>query len=46
MKHPTPKRSSVKTPRGRRGAKPGTQTANKATTVEFEREDMGIASKE
>ncbi len=47
MKKPaTTKRSSAKTPRGRRGAPPTTETKNKATTAEFDREDMGIAPKE
>ena len=46
MKQPTPKRPSAKIPRGRRTAKPVIATANKPTTAEFEREDMGIAPKE
>ena len=45
MKQSPPKRSNAKTPR-RRVGKPDTDTANKATTAEFEREDMGIAPKE
>ena len=44
-KAPAPKRSKPKTPRGREGVKPGA-TGTKATTDEFEREDMGIAPKE
>jgi hypothetical protein len=36
-----------RTPRGRRRApKADSDTANKATTDEFQREDMGIAPKE
>lgn len=40
-----PKATEPKAPRGKRGAKPAAHT-NKATTEEFEREDMGIAAKE
>jgi len=46
MKKPPTQRSSSKTPRGRRGAKPDGNEMNQATTDEFEREDMGIAPKE
>jgi hypothetical protein len=46
MKQSPSKRPSAKTPRDRRAGKPTTETANKATIAEFEREDMGIAPKE
>jgi hypothetical protein len=46
MKRSATKRPGSKTSRGRRAGKPDTDTANKATTAEFEREDMGIAPKE
>lgn len=45
MKKAAPKRSKAKTPRGRRGAKVD-DSINKATTDDFEREEMGIAPKE
>jgi hypothetical protein len=45
MKQSPQSRSSSKAKRGR-GGKPDTDTSNKATTREFEREDMGIAPKE
>ena len=44
MKSATTKPSSAKTKR--HSSKPASDTANKATTDEFEREDMGIAPKE
>jgi hypothetical protein len=46
MKQSSSKRPSAKAPRGRPAGKPDTDTVNKATTAEFEREDMGIAPKE
>jgi hypothetical protein len=46
MKQSPSKRSNAKTPRGRRGGKAGADELNQATTVDFEREDMGIAPKE
>lgn len=39
-------RPKAKTPRGRRGVKTDGGGGNKATTSDFEREDMGIAAKE
>lgn len=46
MTKPATKRPKPKTPRGRKGAKPGQSNINQATTEEFEREDMGVAAKE
>lgn len=42
----TPKPSSSKAPRRRRGGKVDAGGMNQATTEEFDREDMGIAPKE
>jgi len=46
MTKPATKGPKPKTPRGRRGAKPGASDMNQATTEEFQREDMGVAPKE
>ena len=45
-KRSPPKRSKAKTPHGRPGAKADQDDMNQATTTDFEREDMGVASKE
>jgi hypothetical protein len=46
MKQARSKAPRSKAADARRSNKPETDTANKATTEEFEREDMGIAPKE
>ena len=46
MKQTTPKKTKPKTPRARRGGKAGGHDRSRATTDDFEREDMGIAPKE
>jgi hypothetical protein len=46
MKQTAPKHSKAKLPRGRRDHSPHAEDANRATTGDFEREDMGIAPKE
>jgi hypothetical protein len=39
-------RTKPRLPRGRGGKKTGSDPASKATTAEFEREGLGVASKE
>ena len=40
------KAPKARIPRGRRTSKPAVPDMNRATTDEFEREDMGVAPKE
>lgn len=46
MTKPATKGPKPKIPRGRKGAKRAASNLNRATTDEFEREDMGVAPKE